>query len=198
MRIISIHGFNASSQSHFHPWLKEQLQDKGHEVIVPDLPLTAEGELDLTKIISAMRAQIGLLKSDDIIVAHSLSAFIVLQYLEAVEMVGTPRAVIFVAAPWKVSKQELRRLFIADLDADVLMWKAREFVIVHSKDDQLVPFDHAQKLAEAFKGHLVATETDGHFMNEQHPVLVEVIKQIVDTPFEYNPGALLADVFEKR
>ena len=198
MRIISIHGFNASSQSNFHPWLKEQLQEQGYEVIAPNLPLSAEGDLDLPGIISAMREQIGLLKSDDVIIAHSLSAFIILQYLEAVEMIGTPRAVIFVAAPWKVSKQELRRLFIADLDADVLMWKAREFIIIHSKDDKMVPFDHAQKLAEAFKGRLVATETDGHFMNTEHSVLVDVIAEVAKTPFEYNPGAVLENVFEKR
>lgn len=120
----------------------------------------------------------------------------ILQYLEAVEMTETPRAVILVAPPWKVSRPELRRLFIEDLDAEVLMWKAREFVVVHSKDDKLVPFEHGQKLATLLKARMVETATDGHFMDEKYPVLLETIKHIAGTPFEYSPGMSLEDQYK--
>lgn len=193
MRVILVHGFNASPQMNFHPWLADQLRDRGFEVVVPELPLSTKEELNLPEIIETMKSQIGYLKNDDILLGHSLGAFIILQYLEAVEMTETPRAVIMVAAPWNVSKPELRRLFLVDLDADVLMWKAREYIVVHSKDDQLVPFEHGQHLARAFKAKFVTTESDGHFMNEQYPVLLETIEEVAKRPFEYAPGKSLDD-----
>ena len=153
-------------------------------------------QLDLNLIIEEMKSQVGYLKNDDILLGHSLGGFIILQYLEAIEMTETPRAVILVAAPWKVSRPELRRLFIADLDADVLMWKAREFVVVHSKDDELVPFEHGQRLPETLKARLVETTGNGHFMAEQYPVLVDIIEKISNSPFEFAPGMSLADDYK--
>lgn len=181
----------------FHPWLKAELLKRGFEVIAPKLNLNSGEELDLPQIIEDMKSQIGYLKNDDILLGHSLGGYIILQYLEAVEMTETPRAVVLVASPWKVSKPELRRLFIIDLDADVLMWKAREYVVVHAKDDTMVPIEHGRKLAEAFKANLIETEGQGHFMDTQYPVLIDIIQEISDTPFEFEPGMSLDDDYEE-
>lgn len=196
MRVILVHGFNSNPSMNFHPWLADQLRDSGFQVVVPKLSLSTTEEIDLNLIIEEMKTQVGYLKNDDILLGHSLGGFIILQYLEAIEMTETPRAVILVAAPWKVSKPELRRLFIAELDADVLMWKAREFVVVHSKDDQLVPFEHGERLAETLKARLIETDGDGHYMNEQYPVLVDIIKKIAGSPFEFAPGMALSDDYK--
>jgi uncharacterized protein len=196
MRVILVHGFNANPEMNFHPWLAGQLRNRGFEVVVPELPLSTKDELELPVIIERMKEQVGFLKSSDIILGHSLGAFIILQYLEAVEMTETPRAVILVGAPWKVSSPELRQLFLADLDADVMMWKAREYVVVHAKDDEMVPFKHGEKMAERFKAQLVAPESGGHFMGEEYPVLLETIQNIADTPFEFEPGMSLNDDYK--
>jgi hypothetical protein len=193
MRVILIHGFNANPTTNFHPWLGAQLRDRGFEVVVPEIPLSTTSELNLPEIIEAMKSSIGYVKSSDIILGHSLGAFVALQYLEAVEMTETPRAVILVAAPWNVSRPELKRLFLADLDAEVLMWKEREFVVVHSRDDALVPFEHGEKLAAQFKARLIATQGDDHYMGEHYPVLLETIEEIAKRPFEYAPGQSLGD-----
>jgi predicted alpha/beta hydrolase family esterase len=196
MRVILVHGFNSSPDQQFIPGLAGALRDRGVNVVTPKLDLkmpAPEEELKLAEIIESMRGQIGMVTSDDIFVGHSLGAFIILQYLEAVEMTETPRAVVMVAPPWKVSNPVLRRLFIVDLDADVLMWKAREYVVVHSKDDTMVPIDHAKKLAEAFRARFVETEGNGHFMDQDYPILTDTIMELCGRPFEYAPGHSLKD-----
>ena len=209
MRIILIHGFNASPSMNFHPWLRDELHAAGFEVIAPELPLKsaprvpgdtsdpqlAEG-IDMAAIMDVMKKEIGYLKNEDILLGHSLGALVILQYLEAVEMTETPRAVILVGAPWKVARPELRRLFVDDLDADVLMWKAREYVVIHSADDQLVPIEHGRKLAEQLRARLIETATDGHYMGLQYPVLKETILEIAKTPFDYAPGQTLPDAYQ--
>ena len=196
MRIILVHGFNASPQTNFNPWLRDELHAKGFQVVAPELPLKSSDELDLPTIIEAMKKEIGYLKNEDILIGHSLGALVILQYLEAVEMIETPRAVILVGAPFKVARPELRRLFVDDLDADVLMWKSREYVVIHSLDDKLVPIEHGRKLAEQLRARMIETETDGHFMDAQYPILRDTILQIAATPFDYAPGESLEDQYK--
>lgn len=196
MRIILLHGFNASPDANFHPWLRGELQDKGFEVVSPRLNLQAGQELDLPIVMEDMRRQIGYLKGDDILLGHSLGALLMLQYLEAAEMMEIPRAAILVAAPWKVSRPELRQLFVDELDADVIMWKAREFVVVHSKDDKLVPFEHGKRLAESIRARFVERENDGHYMGAEYPILRDLILEIAGTPVVFAPGANLKNDFE--
>lgn len=193
----------------FHPWLRDELHAAGFEVVAPELPLKAipkdsanaedleirEG-IDMSKLMEIMKKEIGFLKNEDILIGHSLGALAILQYLEAVEMTETPRAVILVAAPWKVSRPELRRLFVDDLDADVLMWKAREFVVIHSQDDKLVPIEHGRKLADQLRARMIETATDDHYMGTHYPILKETILDLAKTPFDYTPGQTLEDVLK--
>jgi len=196
MRVILVHGFNSSPDQNFHPWLAQQLRDRGFQVVVPTLSLRSDAEFKLSDVIEEMKKQIGAVKSDDIYLGHSLGALVMLNFLEAVEMTETPRAAILVGAPWKVAKPELRQLFLADLDADVVIWKTREFFVVHSKDDKLVPFEHGQKLSAYLKAKLIETETDGHYMDAEYPTLLALVEKIAATPFEYAPGMTLANDYE--
>lgn len=198
MRVILIHGFNASPEMNFHPWLAATLRERGFEVIAPALPLVSTSEIGLPELIEEMRRTLGRLTSEDIILGHSLGGLLALQYLEAAEMTAPPRAAILVAAPWNVANPALRRLFIADFDADVLMWKAREFVVVHSKDDKLVPVEHGRKLAATLRARLIETEGDDHYMGAEYPVLLKTIEDIAAHPHEYAPGMSLANDFENK
>ena len=196
MRIILIHGFNSSPNQNFHPWLRDELHSRGFQVIAPELPMASADTFDLPAVIEVMKKEIGYLKNEDILLGHSLGALVILQYLEAVEMTETPRAVVLVAAPFKVARPELRRLFVDDLDADVLMWKSREYVVIHSKDDKLVPIEHGKKLADQLRARFVETETNGHFMDAQYPVLRDTILEIAGRPFDYAPGESLEDQYK--
>lgn len=195
MRIILIHGFNASPEMNFHPWLAGALRDKGFEVVTPTLNLKTGEELKLPEIVADMRRQVGRLSGDDILLGHSLGGLLMLQYLEAAEMDGPPRAAVLVASPWIVGNPALRQLFIVDFDADVLMWKAREFVIVHSKDDKLVPVDHGRKWAGVLRGRFVETDGCGHFMDAEYPILLQTLEDIAAHPHEYAPGQSLQNDF---
>ena len=193
MRVILIHGFNANPEMNFHPWLRDELHQAGFEVLAPELPFS--GEPELFEWLKAMEEQVGRLGPDDIILGHSLGAVMALRYLEAAEMTGTPRALIMVAAPWTHKRADMRSFFMSEFDADVLMWKARDFIIVHSKDDELVPFDHAKNYKEILRGKLLAREGEGHYMEEKYPVLLELIKKLADNEYEIKPGEGLENDF---
>ena len=186
MRIILIHGFNANPEMNFHPWLRDELHQAGFDVLAPELPFS--GEPELFEWLKAMEEQVGRIEADDIILGHSLGAVMALRYLEAAEMTGTPRALILVAAPWTHKRKEMQSFFMSDFDADVLMWKAREFIVVHSKDDKLVPFNHAEKYKEILRGKLLARDREDHYMGQEYPVLLQLINKLAEKEYEISPG----------
>lgn len=196
MRITIIHGFNATPESHFYPWLADQLRAKGYEVRVPELPLTTDSEIEAEALMEIMHEKIGMLTNNDIVMGHSLSAVLALRYLEYVELKSTPRAFILVAAPYRVTSAQMQGLFMTDLDFDVVPWKAGEFFVVHSPDDEMVPFDHAEKWAEVLKAKLIDQSGNDHYMGKEYPILVEVIEEIKNHPIEYEPGAILPDAYK--
>lgn len=193
MRVTLIHGFNATPASHFYPWLADTLRTKGYDVQVPELPLKTGEELEAEALLELMHEKIGLLTHDDIVIGHSLSAVLALRYLEYVELKSTPRAFVLVAPPWKVGASEMQSLFMTNLDFDVVPWKAAEFVVVHSPDDAMVPFDHAKKWTEVLKARLVDAPGNDHYMGNEYPILAELIEELKNHPVEFAPGESLTD-----
>lgn len=194
MKIVLIHGFKASSKTNFFPWLMDELKKQGHEVICPDLP-NPEAP-DSEEWVKALLDEVGPIDDETIVLGHSLGGATALRFLEASEMYSTPRACILVSAPWMIKSEQLRGFFLSELDFDVLMWKAFKFVIIHSKDDPTIPFDHAQKYAEVLHGELIETQDNGHFLGEQYLIILEVIQACIKETHEINPGEGIANEYE--
>jgi len=196
MRIVLIHGFKASSKSNFFPWLKEALVNLGHEVIAPDLPdADAPDQDEWTK---ALLEEVKVVDDETIIVGHSIGATTALRFLEAVEAKSTPKGCLLISPPWMIKDERFRGFFMSELDFDVLMWKASRFTIIHSKDDKVIPFDHAQKYAEVLAAKLVErNEGEEHFQGEQYPVILDEINKLIAEEIVYAPGKSLDDQFQE-
>lgn len=193
MRIVLVHGYNSSPEMNYNPWLAKELRDRGFEVIAPKLPM--EGELEPIACIEALIKAVGRLDENTIIIGHSLGGVLALRYLEAAEAASTPRAVILVGAPWQAKSEKIRSMFLTDFDFDVLMWKAKEFVVVHDEQDALVPFDHAVKYQKMLGAEIVKTTGNDHFMNAEYPVLLETILKKSEPLPPIEPGMTLPDQY---
>jgi predicted alpha/beta hydrolase family esterase len=80
MRIIIIHGAYGSPSENWFPWLKNELSDRGHKVIVPTLP-TPEGQ-SLTSWKHAFKQSVDGLDQSTVLVGHSAGATFILRLLE--------------------------------------------------------------------------------------------------------------------
>lgn len=194
MRVILIHGYKANSKTNFWPWLRDQLHAKGHEVIAPDLPDAENPDPEAwTKFLVE---EAGILDADTIIVGHSLGSAEALRFLEAAEARSTPKGVVLISPPWNIRNEKFQGFFMSELDFDVLMWKAQRFTIIHSKDDDVIPFDHAQKYADVLHGKLIELDGKGHFDGEQYPEILAEIEKIISEEIVYEPGQELEHVYE--
>lgn len=193
MRIILVHGYKASPKTNFWPWLQRELIDRRYEVVMPELPNPEAPDRDAwTK---ALLEAVGPLSDQDIIVGHSLGAAAALRLLEAAEARTTPHACVLISTPWMIKDERFRSFFLTELDHDVLMWRASKFVVVHAKDDAIIPINHADRYAQVFHAKLITPETGGHFDGPEYQEILKAIVEVAEEPIIYAPGMSLADEY---
>ncbi len=193
MKVILIHGYKSSSQGNFFPWLSLKLRDLGHDVVCVDLPGGESPDPDVW--IETLLGQVKYIDNETIILGHSLGATTALRFLEAAEVRSTPKGCILVAPPWMIKNEIFSGFFLSELDFDVLMWKASRFVVMHSKDDKVIPADHAKKYARVLHAKLVETEGDGHFQGAEYQSILDEIQLLVGDKIVYAPGKSLDDAY---
>ncbi|MCG3770680.1 MAG: putative hydrolase YdeN [Nitrosomonadaceae bacterium] len=193
MRVILVHGYKASPKTNFWPWLERELKDRRFEVVMPELPTPETPDRDAwTK---ALLEAVGPLSDQDIVVGHSLGGAAALRLLEAVEARTTPHACVLISTPWMIKDDRFRSFFLTELDHDVLMWRASKFVVVHAKDDTVIPVAHADRYAQVFHAKLITPEVGGHFDGPEYPELLKAIVDVAAEPIIYAPGTTLRDEY---
>lgn len=193
MRIILVHGYKASPKTNFWPWLQRELTDRRFEIVMPELPTPENPDRDAwTK---ALLEAVGPLSDQDILVGHSLGGAAALRLLEAAEARTTPHACVLISTPWMIKDERFRSFFLTELDHDVLMWRASKFVVVHAKDDGVIPVSHADRYAQVFHANLITPEAGGHFDGPEYPAILDAILKVAEEPIVYAPGMSLPDEY---
>src|SRR5258708_17133830 len=71
-KVLIIHGIAGDSNDNWFPWIKPLLEEKGYDVVIPDLPNSDNPTLDEW---TSELSKLGITKNDTLsIIAHSLGA----------------------------------------------------------------------------------------------------------------------------
>lgn len=168
-RVIIVHGWSGSSDRDFLPWAKEELEKKGYEVIVPNMP-----ETDYPKIenwVPYLAKVVGEAREDDILIGHSMGCQTILRFLESLPKGKKVDKVILVAGfgPYlkglTEKEQSIAQPWIdAPLNLDQVRTKSNTFIAIFSDNDPYVPLEENRKLFEEKLGAQIFTEHNkGHF-----------------------------------
>jgi uncharacterized protein len=195
MKFILIHGYKSGPDQGFWPWLIDELKKRGHEVTAPQLP-DAENPNEQAWN-EALLEEVRTVDDETIVVGHSLGGAMALRFLEAVEARSTPRACLLISTPWMIRSEKFRGFFLSELDFEVLMWKVSRFAVLHSKEDDVIPFDHAQKYEKVLHAKLYETEGAGHFKGESYPIILKAIDDLVNEELVYEPGMSLENDYDE-
>lgn len=191
MRIVFVHGMNASLSSGFLPWLGDALRTRGHEVITPELPNVSEPNCQ--EWVDAINTSIREPGSDTVFIGHSIGCVALLHYFEQADMTGTPKSTILIAPPYFIGSEKFASFFVPPVDWDTVEWKSQGFVVIHAKDDAKIPFNHAQKYEQLLRAQLMETETGGHFTDvKELPLILDLIDDR-----DVEPGSGLPNDFEE-
>jgi len=163
--VVLIHGYAETPAKVWFPWIHQLIEERGVRVralVLPD-PLRP----NYRKWLKVMEKEAAKWSGSTVIVGHSIGGVLALRALEKLSKKPV-RALITVGSPFTatVSVQAYIDFFENRVDWEKLRRSAGKFVTIQSKNDPLVPRDHARRYQEALGSKLVLTDKDGHFIGK--------------------------------
>lgn len=180
MKVLILHGTSGKSSGEWFPWLKNELEKKGHQVWVPDLPGADEPDINIYNPFILENCPFEI-DQQTVIIGHSsgaVGAFGLVQTLE--KKVGK---IISVAGFVNdLNYGPVKKMFASwKFDWGKITKKVDKILAVYSDDDPYVPTWHAQELHRLTGAQKVLMPGQKHFSistypkYNQFPEIVELI-----------------------
>ncbi|MDP3764037.1 MAG: alpha/beta hydrolase [bacterium] len=176
-RVFIIHGYDATPEDNWLPWLKKELEAKGFDIAVPQMPEADNPTLE--KWLSHIQQLIGECDENTFLVGHSLGTITILRFLEALPENQKVGGVVLVGGfseslnfkPLKtftekpLDYEKIKRSIITDQISTSLRSQARakeRIVAIHSTDDPSVPFRFSEIIRDKLSAELITLHGLGH------------------------------------
>lgn len=162
-RVIIVHCWSGTPDYCWYPWVKNELEAKGFEVIVPAMPETDAPKLALW--LPKLQEVVGEPDEDTYLVGHSIGCATINRYLEQLPEGQKVGGVVLVAGfTDNLGFDELKNFFETPLDlATIRERSVKGFVNIHSDNDQYVPVVHSKNLRDGLGGEAIILQNKGHF-----------------------------------
>lgn len=151
---------------------------KEYEIIMPPMPNRQNARFEEWSL--WFERHFEYLGDSVILVGCSLGAMFLAKYLTLNKLPFSPKAIILMAGAYQLPS-------FADKDCgdflikpeDISIRQTDKVIIMHSKDDFLVPFEHGESLSKALpEAEFIVFEDKNHFLIPEFPELIEKIKGI--------------------
>ncbi len=158
-KVILMHGKDANPDEKWYPWLAEEVQERCTKFIAPRLPESDNPELEawLREIEKANPDE------DTILIGHSRGGVAILRWLENLRSGKVVKKVIIVASDRGDAKKESRGFFGKPYDFKKIRSHCDSFVVLHSRDDEWVPFEAGEYIAKNLNANFLIFDGRGHF-----------------------------------
>ena len=176
MKIVILHGTGGNPEGNWFPWLKDVLEDRGHEVFVPEFP--TPNEQSLKNWCTALKEQAPFVfDKDTILIGHSLGANFILHILEMDRDEPIRKAILVSGFCNKLGNKffdDLNKTFIEkDFNWDKIKSNSIEFILYHGEGDPYVPIFEAEELEEYLDAELNVIPDGGHLNEDAGFVMFE-------------------------
>jgi predicted alpha/beta hydrolase family esterase len=193
-KIFIIQGFGGIPNGGWISWIMQQLSKE--KIYTCSLPMPNPKHPIVSKWMEEISRAVDNSQEEDeiILVGHSLGATSVLKYIESNLKNKKIIAAILVSgliSPLDPENKDsifrgIDSFVVPAIDLDKVKGNAERVIVIHSKDDPVVPFWQGEEISKKLDCELVKTETGGHFyilaepVRYEFPELLEVIKGVLN------------------
>lgn len=164
-RVFIIHGWEGTPDSHWKPWLKEELERKGFEVTNPQMPNPIFPELK--EWITYLQDIVGEPNTDTYFVGHSLGGIAIVRYLESLNEGQKVGGCVFIAGfSEDIGYSEIGEFYSTSENIDNAKKHCDKFVAIYSDNDKDVPIKIAKNFAQALGAEEIFEPSKGHFTSD--------------------------------
>ena len=163
--IFIFHGTEGYPEENWFPWMKQELEQKGNKVFVPQFPTPPIVPAKINEWFDVLKKYEQYIDENSILIGHSLGGIFLLRVLEklnhpikAAFFVGTPIGVRPILNFYRDSA-----FSGFDFNWEEIKKKAQNFVVFQSDTDPYVGLENGKKLAENLGVELSFVPNAGHF-----------------------------------
>lgn len=173
-KYVILHGWKSNSKRCFIPWLKEELEAQGHEVITLDLPHPF-----IPDVIEQAEYVLNKVKFDEntIIIAHSLGSVVSYRILERLKK--PIRKLVLVGGliePRFRDKERLAAKYLMSwkFETEKIKKNVSEIVILEDDNDVIIPDGESKIIQQTIGGETWRVKADKpHFCGNVEPIVLE-------------------------
>jgi predicted alpha/beta hydrolase family esterase len=189
-RVFIIYGWDGFPEEGWFPWLKRELEAKGFEVFVPQMP--DAGNPRIEKWVPAVASIVGSPDEETYFVGHSMGCQTIARYLESLPEGVVVGGAIFVGGFFKhltglsedPKEQEIDRHWLeAPLDLDKVKTHLKASMALFSDDDPFVPLDNQDDFRDKLGSEIIIQHGKKHFSGHsgtlEIPVVLEKLLEMV-------------------
>src|SRR5688572_8359276 len=154
-RAIIVHCWGGNSNYAWYPWAKSELEKRGYQVTVPNMP-----DPDPPKLASwlpHLREVVGEPDDELVLIGHSIGTVTIMRYLESLpEGKQIDKAILVAGFTDQLGFSELENFFETRLDFAKIKSKSKNgFVAIQSDNDPFVSEQYGTRLKEELDATLV-------------------------------------------
>ena len=185
--VVIVHGYKGKPETNWKPWLRHELEAKGMEVDVPEMPNT---DHPLADEWVAKLAEIVVSPTEDTyFVGHSLGCITILRYLETLGKNQKIGGAILVAGfgerfP-KYQAGSHDTFFDHVLDWSHIRDRCNNFVAIHSEDDPGVNAEQLDLFEDKLGAKILREHGFGHFGSADGVFEIPLVRDKLLAMIEY-------------
>lgn len=169
-RAILVHGWEGSPEKDWFGWMKNQLEQKGFDVVVPAMPDAANPTYE--KWVPYLEKVTKPVSENDYFIGHSLGCVTILRFLENLQKEEKVAGTVLVAGfghdlEYDGYKGELSSFFQKPIEWQKIKTHCQKFVAIHSDDDPWVPIEHNRIYVEKLGAKSIIEYGKGHFSGDE-------------------------------
>lgn len=164
-RAVIVHCWGGHSNYCWYPQTKKELEEKGFEVLVPEMPDTENPKLSLW----LPRLQEVAPNPDEnlFLIGHSAGAITIMRFLEQLGENQKIGGVIFVAGFTNdLGFPELKNFFEEPINFEKIKSKTKHFTAIHSDNDPYVAVKFGDVFKEKLDAKVIVKHKMKHFSGE--------------------------------
>ena len=182
-RVFIIHRWLGDPKKDWYPWLKKELEDRGFEVYVPELPDTNN-----PRIYNWIPAISEVVKNPDeetYFVGHSVGCQAIARYLETLPQEVKIGGVVFVAGFFKrlvglepEDHATADHWLKAPIDFKKVKTHLRKSVAIFSDNDPWVSLDNQDDFREKLGSEIIVEHNMKHFTDKELPLVLDAVLKV--------------------
>ncbi|MEK7134747.1 MAG: alpha/beta hydrolase [Patescibacteria group bacterium] len=169
-RVFIAHGWDSSPEGDWFPWLKKELEEKGFEVYVPQLPDSENPRI--YNWVPKLGEVVGVADENTYFVGHSIGCQTIARYLESLPEGVKIGGAVFVAGFFKrltgleddPDVRETDKHWIeSPLDFEKVKSHLSKSIAIFSDNDPFVPLDNQDDFRDRLGSEIMTEHRKGHF-----------------------------------